>query len=121
VDRELPSRGLSRKPRASEPSARDSVLLRTLITHPYLDISIYRFMNQNFSPIFRSSRFARTGSNYRTLPTPATEYYGLPIFITVSYYLIVCHSLTHSRYEGQEDKIVIIHVCNKYYFSKVQF
>jgi hypothetical protein len=55
VDRELLSRDISRKPRASEPSARDSVLRRTITTYSYLDISIFRVTNQNFSA-FRVSR-----------------------------------------------------------------
>ena len=76
VDRELFSWDISRKPRASEPSAKDSVLRRNITTYSYLDISIFRFMNQNLSPIFSISRVARTGSHCRRLPTPATS--GVP-------------------------------------------
>jgi hypothetical protein len=96
VDRELLSRDLPKKPRASEPSARDGVLRRIITTYSYLDISIFRFMNQNLPPIFRSSLVTRTDNNCRTLPTPATEYYGQPIIITADHYLTVCHSLTHA-------------------------
>jgi hypothetical protein len=83
---------LPRKQRASELSARDSVLLRTTITYSYLDISIFRFIKQNLSPIFSISRVTPTGIHCRRLPTTLTEYYGLPI-ISVSVSISVTMSI----------------------------